>query len=135
MPEVLSRPIRADTARQMRLLLERVTQPGGTAPKAAVEGYRTAGKTGTAQKVNLEAGGYYASKFVASFVGFLPVDNPAISIIVVADEPTTSGHYGGTVCAPYFREIAEQTVRYLRIPPDGIPTEYLTESPEEEPLD
>jgi cell division protein FtsI (penicillin-binding protein 3) len=134
-PEVLGRPIRAETARQMRLLLERVTQPGGTATKAAVAGYRVAGKTGTAQKVNLEEGGYYAKKYIASFVGFLPVENPAISIIVVADEPKQSGYYGGTVCAPYFKEIADQTVRYLRIPPEGFTTEYLTgmEAGEENP--
>ncbi|MCC7300948.1 MAG: penicillin-binding protein 2 [Verrucomicrobia bacterium] len=124
-PEVLSRPIRAETAKEMRRLLERVTQPGGTATKAALAGYRVGGKTGTAQKVNLVEGGYYSSKFVSSFVGFLPVDNPAISIIVVADEPKQSGHYGGTVCAPYFKEIADQTVRYLRIPPEGFLTEYV----------
>jgi cell division protein FtsI/penicillin-binding protein 2 len=85
-----------------------------------------AGKTGTAQKVNLEQGGYYSGKYISSFVGFLPVENPAISIIVVADEPTQSGYYGGTVCAPYFAEIADQTVRYLRIPPEGFTTEYVT---------
>jgi cell division protein FtsI (penicillin-binding protein 3) len=126
-PEVLSRPIRPETAKEMRRLLARVTQPGGTATAAALPGYLVAGKTGTAQKVNLEQGGYYHDKFVASFVGFLPVENPAISIIVVADEPAQGGYYGGTVCAPYFREIADQTVRYLRIPPEGFTTEYLTD--------
>ncbi len=126
-PEVLSRPIRPETAKQMRRLMARVTQPGGTATAAALPGYLVAGKTGTAQKVNLEHGGYYHDKFIASFVGFLPVENPAISIIVVADEPQQGGYYGGTVCAPYFREIADQTVRYLRIPPEGFTTEYVTE--------
>jgi cell division protein FtsI (penicillin-binding protein 3) len=126
-PEVLSRPIRPETAKEMRRLMARVTQPGGTATKAAISGYLVAGKTGTAQKVNLEEGGYYHDKFIASFVGFLPVENPAISIIVVADEPQQGGYYGGTVCAPYFREIADQTVRYLRIPPEGFTTEYLTD--------
>jgi cell division protein FtsI/penicillin-binding protein 2 len=126
-PEVLNRPIRPEAAKQMRRLLARVTQPGGTAPMAALPGYLVAGKTGTAQKVNLEQGGYYQNKYIASFVGFLPVENPAISIIVVADEPQLGGYYGGTVCAPYFREIADQTVRYLRIPPEGFTTEYLTE--------
>jgi len=126
-PEVVSRPIRPDTAKEMRRLLARVTQPGGTATAAALPGYLVAGKTGTAQKVNLEQGGYYHDKFIASFVGFLPVENPTISIIVVADEPAQGGYYGGTVCAPYFREIADQTVRYLRIPPEGFTTEYVTE--------
>ena len=126
-PTELSRPIRPETAKEMRRLLARVTQAGGTATKAAIPGYLVAGKTGTAQKVNLEEGGYYSGKYIASFVGFLPVENPAISIIVVADEPRQAGYYGGTVCAPYFREIADQTVRYLRIPPEGFPTEYVTE--------
>lgn len=125
-PEVIGRPIRAATAREMQRLLERVTQPGGTATKAAIKGYRVGGKTGTAQKVNLEEGGYYRNKYIASFVGFLPVENPEISMIVVADEPTKRGQYGGTVCAPYFKEIADQTMRYLRIPPEGFTTEYLT---------
>lgn len=126
-PTELSRPIRPETAKEMRRLMARVTQAGGTATKAAIPGYLVAGKTGTAQKVNLEEGGYYSGKYIASFVGFLPVENPAISIIVVADEPRQAGYYGGTVCAPYFREIADQTVRYLRIPPEGFPTEYVTE--------
>ena len=126
-PQELNRPIRPESAKQMRRLLARVTQPGGTAPMAALPGYLVAGKTGTAQKVNLEQGGYYSDKFMASFVGFLPVENPAISIIVVADDPQQGGYYGGTVCAPYFREIADQTVRYLRIPPEGFTTEYLTD--------
>lgn len=126
-PQELSRPIRPETSKLMRRLLARVTQPGGTALMAALPGYLVAGKTGTAQKVNLEQGGYYNNKYIASFVGFLPVENPAISIIVVADEPQQGGYYGGTVCAPYFREIADQTVRYLRIPPEGFTTEYLTD--------
>jgi len=126
-PQELSRPIRPETAKLMRRLLARVTQPGGTAPMAALPGYLVAGKTGTAQKVDLVNGGYYHDKFIASFVGFLPVENPAISIIVVADEPQQGGYYGGTVCAPYFREIADQVVRYLRIPPEGFATEYLTD--------
>ncbi len=126
-PQVMNRPIRPETAKEMRRLLARVTQPGGTGTKAVVPGFMVAGKTGTAQKVNLEQGGYYSGKYISSFVGFLPVENPAISIIVVADEPTQSGYYGGTVCAPYFAEIANQTVRYLRIPPEGVTTEYVTE--------
>ena len=133
-PEELGRPIRPETAKLMRRLLARVTQPGGTGTRAALPGYMVAGKTGTAQKVDLEQGGYYRNKYIASFVGFLPVENPAISIIVVADEPQESGYYGGTVCAPYFREIADQTVRYLRIPPEGFPTEYISGvEPDHEP--
>ncbi|MBC8206875.1 MAG: penicillin-binding protein 2 [Kiritimatiellales bacterium] len=128
LPSELNRPIRADTAKTMRRLLARVTQPGGTGTKAAVRGYPVAGKTGTAQKVRPkeEGGGYYDHKYVASFAGFLPVENPAISIIVVADDPQ-GAHYGGTVCGPAFQRIADQTVRYLRISPQGFPTEYVSE--------
>jgi cell division protein FtsI (penicillin-binding protein 3) len=127
-PEELGRPIAPDTARRMRQLLARVTEEGGTGTKAAVEGYRVGGKTGTAQKIKPaeEGGGYYDKNFTSSFVGFLPVENPEIGIIVVADDPgeyTESGrkikYYGGTVCGPAFKEIAEFAVRYLRISPEG----------------
>ena len=112
----------------MRQLLARVTEEGGTGTEAAVEGYRVGGKTGTAQKIRpvSEGGGYYSKNFTSSFVGFLPVENPEIGIIVVADDPgefTESGrkikYYGGTVCGPAFKEIAEFAVRYLRISPEG----------------
>ncbi len=127
-PEKLGSPIRPDTARRMQKLLARVTEEGGTGTKARVDGYSVGGKTGTAQKTKpaKEGGGYYSKNFTSSFVGFLPVDNPEICIIVVADDPgtyTDSGrkinYYGGTVCGPVFKEIADFAVRYLRIPPEG----------------
>lgn len=127
-PEELGRPLSPSAARRMRKLLARVTEEGGTGTKARVEGYRVGGKTGTAQKIKpaSEGGGYYSKNFISSFVGFLPVENPEIGIIVVADDPgtyTESGrkikYYGGTVCGPAFKEIAEFAVRYLRIPPEG----------------
>ena len=113
-PEVVSRPIREDTARLMQKLLSRVTEEGGTGTKARVAGYTVAGKTGTAQKAI--AGGYSDSANVASFMGFLPAENPELAIIVTVDEPQPL-HTGGLVSAPVFREIAEQAVRYLDIPP------------------
>jgi len=127
-PKELGRPLSPAAARRMRKLLARVTEEGGTGTKAAVEGYRVGGKTGTAQKIKpaSEGGGYYSKNFTSSFVGFLPVENPEIGIIVVADDPgtyTESGrkikYYGGTVCGPAFKEIAEFAVRYLRISPEG----------------
>ena len=127
-PEELGRPLSPSAARRMRKLLARVTEEGGTGTKARVEGYTVAGKTGTAQKIKpaSEGGGYYSKNFTSSFVGFLPVENPEIGIIVVADDPgtfTEGGrkikYYGGTVCGPAFKEIAEFAVRYLRIPPEG----------------
>ncbi|MEN8254170.1 MAG: penicillin-binding protein 2 [Verrucomicrobiota bacterium] len=127
-PEELGRPITPAAARRMRKLLARVTEEGGTGTEASVEGYHVGGKTGTAQKIRpaAEGGGYYSKNFTSSFVGFLPVENPEIGIIIVADDPgeyTESGrkikYYGGTVCGPAFREIAEFAVRYLRISPEG----------------
>lgn len=128
-PEVLERPLKPATARRMQQMLARVVmEEGGTGSKARVDGYTVAGKTGTAQKIRPreEGGGYYQKNFTSSFVGFLPVESPEIAIIVVADDPgeyTDSGrkikYYGGTVCGPAFKEIAEFAVRYLRIAPEG----------------
>lgn len=113
-PQTLGNPIRSDTAAVMRRLLSRVTETGGTGVKAAVEGFKVAGKTGTAQKV---VGGHYSeTDYMASFVGFLPADNPEIGMIVVIDEPQPL-HTGGTVSAPVFGEVAEQAARYLGIIP------------------
>ena len=128
-PEELGRPLSPSSARRMQKLLSAVVmEEGGTGSKARVEGYTVAGKTGTAQKIRPkeEGGGYYSKNFTSSFVGFLPVENPEIAIVVVADDPgefTESGrkikYYGGTVCGPAFKEIAEFAVRYLRIAPEG----------------
>ena len=108
--------VRAETARAIRRMLEGVTI-SGTAKAARPEGYSAAGKTGTAQKVDPKTRAYSKSKYVASFVGFAPVENPAVVIIVVLDEPSGS-YYGGTVAAPVFRELAEQVLPYLDIAPD-----------------
>lgn len=116
-PEVLSRPITPETAARMREMLARVTEKGGTGWRAAVEGVRIAGKTGTAQKP--EAGGYSETKFVGSFVGFLPAEDPEIGILVVVDEPSEE-YYGGLVAAPAFQEIAAEAVRYLDIGVSGV---------------
>jgi cell division protein FtsI/penicillin-binding protein 2 len=113
-PEVMARPITPETARLMARLLSRVTEQDGTGKRARVEGYTVAGKTGTAEKPG--PGGYDSDRNLASFVGFLPAEDPAISIIVTVDEPQPL-HQGGQVAAPVFREIAEQAVRYLDIPP------------------
>jgi cell division protein FtsI/penicillin-binding protein 2 len=94
--------------------LKTVVSKDGTAPKAALEHYTVAGKTGTAQKA--EAGGY-GHKYVASFIGFFPADNPEICISVVLDEPK-EGYYGGQVAGPIFKEIAERSANYLNIKPD-----------------
>jgi cell division protein FtsI (penicillin-binding protein 3) len=116
-PEVLSRPLTSENAALMRALLKAVTDDGGTGKRARVEGYEVAGKTGTAQKA--VAGGYSQTDYVASFVGFLPASSPEIALIVVVDEPQPF-HTGGVVAGPAFSRIADQTVRCLGIPPEGL---------------
>jgi hypothetical protein len=95
--------------------LKTVPTKGGTAPDAALKNYVVAGKTGTAQKA--ENGSYAPGKYVSSFIGFFPADNPELCISVVMDEPK-EGYYGGKVCGPVFRDIAERCASYLNIPPD-----------------
>ncbi len=113
-PEVLGRPIDAHVSALMRYLLARVTEAGGTGTRAKVDGFKVAGKTGTAQKP--VPGGYSETAYMASFAGFLPADKPEITIVVVVEEPQPF-HTGGVVAAPVFAKIAEQTVRYLNLEP------------------
>lgn len=110
------RVISAETAIALRGMLEGVTL-NGTAKKAQLDGYSAAGKTGTAQKIDPKTRSYSATKFVGSFVGFAPVSNPQVVIIVVIDEPAGAYH-GGDVAAPIFREVAEQVLPALNIMPD-----------------
>ncbi len=116
-PVEVSRPIRSETAQIMKKMLAHVTEPGGTGTRAKIEGYTVGGKTGTAQKAL--PGGYSDTLNVSSFMGFLPAENPQLAIIVVLDEPRTAVRTGGYVAGPVFKEIAEQSVRYLDIPPVG----------------
>jgi cell division protein FtsI (penicillin-binding protein 3) len=109
-PEVVARVIRPETAALMRELLADATEDGGTGRRARISDIRVAGKTGTAQKP--VPGGYSATDYVASFVGFLPVDDPEIGIIVVVDNPKPL-YYGGQVAAPAFGSIAGEVSRYL----------------------
>jgi cell division protein FtsI (penicillin-binding protein 3) len=114
-PQVKRRVISPQTAKTVAGMLEGVVNEGGTGTGAAVDGYRVAGKTGTAQKVDPATRGYSAKKRTASFVGFVPLDKPRLAILVVVDEPTTSP-YGGVVAAPAFSAIAQQTLCYLKVP-------------------
>ncbi|PKO83688.1 MAG: cell division protein [Betaproteobacteria bacterium HGW-Betaproteobacteria-11] len=107
----------AQTAREVRAMLESVVGPGGTAPKAHIPGYRVAGKTGTAHKV--EDGGYARNKYVASFVGFAPVSDPRLVIAVMVDEPSNGRYYGGDVAAPVFAQVMGGALRTLGVPTDA----------------
>jgi len=116
-PQVLRRVITPETAAKLARMMEGVAAEGGTGMSAAVDGFRVAGKTGTAQKVDPLTRGYSVDKRTASFIGFVPAGNPRLTILVVIDEPKTSP-YGGIVAAPAFGAIAQQTLCYLKVPPE-----------------
>jgi cell division protein FtsI (penicillin-binding protein 3) len=116
------RVISAQTAQAVRKMLELAVQPGGTAPRAQVAGYRVAGKTGTAHK--LEGRGYAANRYISSFVGFAPVSNPRIVVAVMIDEPGAGQYYGGLVAAPVFSEVTGGALRLMGVAPDA-PLEKL----------
>ena len=107
--------ISPETARSVRKMLEMATTQG-TAPKAQIAGFRVAGKTGTAHKP--ERGGYAKNKYVASFVGFAPADQPRFVIAVMVDEPSAGKHYGGEVAAPIFSQIANDALRRMQMSPN-----------------
>jgi len=106
----------AQTARQVRDMLELAVQPGGTAPRAQIAGYRVAGKTGTAHKLE---GGSYTDRYVAVFVGFAPVSDPRLVVAVMIDEPSAGKYYGGEVAAPVFAQVMAGSLRTLGVAPDA----------------
>lgn len=114
------RVLRAETARMVTAMLEEVVHKGGTGTKAALSDYRVAGKTGTAQKVDPVRGGY-SDKRLASFLGFVPAEAPRVAILVVIDEPEGKGVEvtGGTVAAPAWGAIANETLRQLGVMPES----------------
>ncbi len=105
------------TAHSVAAMLEMAVQPGGTAPRAQVPGYRVAGKTGTAHKQSGNA--YAADRYVSSFVGFAPVSAPRLVIAVMIDEPSAGQYYGGAVAAPVFSRVMGEALRSLSITPDA----------------
>jgi cell division protein FtsI (penicillin-binding protein 3) len=116
-PQVRRRAIRPDTAHILTSVLEGVVT-NGTGRKAAVPGYRVAGKTGTAQKIDPHTGAYSSSLLIGSFVGYVPAEDPRLAIVVVIDEPKIDA-WGGVVAAPVFRKIAEQVLPYLGVSPQA----------------
>ncbi len=107
----------AKVANEMKDMLETVVQPGGTAIKAQVPGYRVAGKTGTAHKLGPH--GYEKDKYVASFIGMAPASNPRLIMAVMIDQPDNGSYYGGSVAAPVFSKVMADTLRMLGIPQDA----------------
>ena len=121
--------ISPETAKELALLLEKVVSEGG-GKQAAVKGYRFAGKTGTAEKLKENGGGYEAGHYIASFVGFGPVEDPQVVALVIIDDPV-GVYYGGQIAAPIFSEIMTQVMRNLSIRPQSNP-EAAAASPRRE---
>lgn len=108
---MIRKVISSDTAERAKKILAQVVE-NGTGTLARMEGITAAGKTGTAQK--LEPNGTYShSKFIASFIGFAPVEDPLIAIVVVVDEPRPY-YFGGVVAAPVFKNVASDSIKYLK---------------------
>jgi len=128
-PTVVKRLISEETAKKLCFILEGVVQ-NGTGKNAYIEGYRIAGKTGTAQKISPN-GGYMANEYIASFIGFAPADNPRLVCLVVVDSPQGYPYYGGWVAAPVLREIMRDSLRYLKVPLQIAQQENNDDQPEE----
>lgn len=117
LPDGAHRVISTMTAAEMRKIMEGVVL-FGTGKNAQLNGYSSAGKTGTAQKIDLNTHTYSKTKYIASFVGFAPVNSPAISVAVVMDSPSDGGHHGAQASAPVFHELAQEVLEYLGVPHD-----------------
>ncbi|MFW5875211.1 MAG: penicillin-binding protein [Myxococcota bacterium] len=115
LPRVRRQVVPRSVSRLTADMMTAVTGPDGTGAEAALDGYLVAGKTGTAQKADYVTGGYARDKWLASFAGFVPAQDPRLAIAVVVDEPAIA-HYGGTVAGPVFRRIAQASLRHLGVP-------------------
>ena len=115
-PVVGTQVLSEQIAEQIKFMMEGVTQEGGTGTKAKVDGYRIAGKTGTARKST--TGGYSLTHFRSLFAGFAPISNPRLVLAVMIDEPEGGQYYGGLVAAPVFSQVMKGALRILNIPPD-----------------
>lgn len=116
-PHMVRKVVAQDIAQTVARMMETTTDEDGTAFNARVPGFRVAGKTGTAQKVDAVTGGYSTDKWVTSFVGFLPAEAPRLVMLVTIDEPKI-GHYGGLTAAPVFSRIASQAMQALKVAPN-----------------
>lgn len=121
------RTVSMHTAKSVRHLMEGVTIEGGTGTRAAVNGYRVAGKTGTVRKPI--PGGYDPKRHQGVFIGMLPAENPRLVGLVMIDEPQTGGYYGGVTAAPVFAHVMQAAARLLQIPPDDLPIQTASAAP------
>ncbi len=113
------RVIEASTAKQIRNMLQRVVEPGGTGTRAAIKSYHVAGKTGTVRKSGV--GGYLEDRYLAIFAGIAPATNPRLAMVVLINEPNNGAYYGGVVAAPVFSNVIAGALRLLNIAPDNLP--------------
>lgn len=125
--KVRRQAVPARIARMVSEMLVSVTEGEGTGTEAAVPGFRVAGKTATAQKIDPETGRYTDTHYVASFVGFVPAERPRLVIAVSIDEPMAGTYAGGSVAGPVFRRVAEFSLRYLGVTPRGSSPAPLSE--------
>jgi cell division protein FtsI (penicillin-binding protein 3) len=116
-PPKETRVFRPEVSRLVLRMMEEVTSTAGTGRKAAIAGYRVSGKTGTTRKANK---GYDSDKYRALFVGIAPASAPRFAMVVTVEEPTRGQYYGGDVAAPIFREVMEETLRLMTVPPDDV---------------
>jgi cell division protein FtsI/penicillin-binding protein 2 len=121
-PQQVGQVVTPRACQLMTAALRKVVSPEGTAPKAGLEGFDVAGKTGTAQKIE---NGQYVSKYYSSFIGYFPASNPEISILVSLDDPSGGAFYGGSVAGPVFRAVAEKVAEYLGMEPQTPRAEVL----------
>jgi cell division protein FtsI (penicillin-binding protein 3) len=133
-PHVRREAVSSGVARTVAEMLTAVVEDGGTGVEAAVPGFRVAGKTATAQKVDPATGKYSEDKYTASFLGFVPAEKPRLVIAVVLDEPMI-GRYGGDLAGPVFRRVAEASLRYLGVPPHGSAPKLRSVSRADDPAD
>lgn len=123
-PAVGKQVISEDIANQVLAMMELVVKPGGTAPKAAIPGYRVAGKTGTARIAGQH--GYQEKRYISSFVGIAPATRPRLVVAVVIHEPTKGSFYGGGVAAPLFSKVMETSLRLMDVEPDAPVGEHVS---------
>ena len=117
------RVMSAETAREVRKMMQRVVSDKGTAKRASVANYSVAGKTGTVHK--FVAGGYAEDRYLSIFAGMIPADEPELVMVVMIDEPRNGEHFGGLVAAPVFSQVMSGAMRLLDIAPDKISKDRL----------
>lgn len=115
------RIINSEIANELRYMLQAATGVKATGKRAKIKGYSVGGKTGTLHKTS-STGGYHESRYMAAFAGFAPIDHPRLVTVVVVDEPSVGGYFGGIVAAPVFSEVTGNALRLMQVTPDQMKT-------------